>query len=73
MRFSLGFMLAQPSLGLVYGRGERCFGHPGAGGSLGFADPDYRLGFAYVTNRLSSGAFGDPRARRLIDALYKII
>ncbi len=72
IRYSQGFMLPQADFGLGYGEGKRCFGHPGAGGSLGFADPDYRVGFAYVSNRLSSGVFGDRRVTRLVKAFYSV-
>lgn len=64
-RFGLGFWLPideQPLLG------PSSFGHPGAGGSIGFADLDARVGFGYVPNRMGSG-MGDPRRQRLIDAL----
>ena len=46
------------------------FGHPGAGGSLGFADPDARVGFGYVMNRMGPHILLDPRAVALIDAVY---
>ncbi|WP_433930375.1 serine hydrolase domain-containing protein [Sorangium cellulosum] len=68
-RFSLGFML--PSALRPFGRGPRTFGHPGAGGALGFADPDAGLGFGYTPNQtLASGEGGDPRWPALIDAVY---
>jgi CubicO group peptidase (beta-lactamase class C family) len=54
----------------IYGPGQRTFGHSGWGGSCAAADPDQRLSFAYVMNRQSNQLIGDPRARRLIDALY---
>jgi CubicO group peptidase (beta-lactamase class C family) len=44
-RFSLGFMLPQPGMG--HGPNMKAFGHPGAGGSLGFADPVQKVGFGY--------------------------
>ena len=66
-RFGLGFMLAHR--GLPLGSSPRAFGHPGMGGSLGFADPDARLGFGYVTNRMQSGLAGDARGFALIAAL----
>jgi CubicO group peptidase (beta-lactamase class C family) len=47
----------------------RSFGHFGAGGSLGFVDPDAKLGFAYVMN-LSGPRWQNPRNRALIDAVY---
>jgi CubicO group peptidase (beta-lactamase class C family) len=49
MRFGLGFMLNAPELGI--GTSPRAFGHTGAGGAVAFADPDARIGFAYVMNR----------------------
>jgi CubicO group peptidase (beta-lactamase class C family) len=67
-RFSLGFMMSQPGASL--GPNSRSFGHPGAGGSLGYADPDARIGFGYTMNRMQSGILIDSRASRLIDALY---
>src|SRR5690606_27354053 len=49
LRFSHGFMLSQHDRSdCRYGRGQRAFGHPGAGGCIGFGDPDYQLGFGYV-------------------------
>jgi CubicO group peptidase (beta-lactamase class C family) len=56
-----------------YGRGARAFGHPGAGGCIGFADPDYELGFGYVTSRMGQNILIDARAVLLIDAAYKVI
>ena len=50
--------------------GDGSFGHAGAGGSYGFADPEHHLAVGYVMNRMSTGLTGDPRARRLIAACY---
>lgn len=72
LRFSLGFMLSGEREDCRFGRGERGFGHPGAGGCLGFADPDYDIGFGYVTNRMGQGLLIDPRANSLVDAIYRI-
>jgi CubicO group peptidase (beta-lactamase class C family) len=69
-RFGLGFMLP-PTLGAACPPGS--FGHPGAGGSLAFADPEQRLGFAYVPNQMQLGLTGDPRAAALVEALYSAI
>ncbi len=66
MRFGLGFILP-PGLGST---GPRAFGHPGAGGSLGFADPDRELGFGYVMNRMELGPSAPERASALVDAVY---
>jgi CubicO group peptidase (beta-lactamase class C family) len=53
-----------------YGPSARAFGHPGAGGSVAFADPDRRLGFAYVMNLVEPGVMPNARARALVEAAY---
>jgi CubicO group peptidase (beta-lactamase class C family) len=53
-----------------YGPSLRAFGHPGAGGSIAFADPENRVAFAYVMNQMEPGVLPGPKALRLIDALY---
>lgn len=65
--FSLGFM--KPNVGFPFGSASS-FGHPGAGGSLGFADPEARIGYAYVPNRKSTTMGGDPRDVALRRALF---
>jgi CubicO group peptidase (beta-lactamase class C family) len=67
--FSLGF--ARPLNKFRFGSSERAFGHPGAGGSFAFADPDREVGFAYVMNRLGFRLNDDPREKALRDALYR--
>lgn len=66
-RFGVGFMLP-PTLSLAARDGA--FGHPGAGGSLGFADPEAELGFGYVMNQMLLGTTGDPRSCALVEAVY---
>ena len=66
--FGLGFTL-QPMA--APGAGPRVFGHPGAGGSLGFADPDVGLGFGYVTTRMKFDPSGDARSKALVAATYE--
>jgi CubicO group peptidase (beta-lactamase class C family) len=73
VRRSLGFNLAMPGGLTGYGPNPRTFGHGGAGGSLGFADPDARIGFGYAMNRMRVDRDGDPRWLRLIDAVYSAI
>ncbi len=67
-RFGLGFMLTQPMI--PFGPNPRAFGHPGAGGSIAFADPDAGLGFAYVMNQMQTGLGGDARGFALIAEVY---
>jgi hypothetical protein len=50
--------------------GERSYGAPGTGGSLGFADPDAGIGYAYVTSLTGTALAGDPREVALRDAVY---
>jgi CubicO group peptidase (beta-lactamase class C family) len=67
VQFSLGFM--KPCAAWPFGS-ARSFGSPGAGGSLGFADPDAGVGYGYVTSQMGATLTGDPRDRALRDALY---
>ncbi len=65
-RFGLGCMLDQPEIAnATFGLGPQAFGHPGAGGSLGFADPERAVAFGYVTNSLGPYVLMDPRAQQL--------
>ena len=65
-RFGLGCMLDQPGVAnATYGLGPGTFGHPGAGGSVGCADPQRELSFGFVTNTLGPYVLMDPRAQRL--------
>jgi len=72
-RFGPGLMLSQSEGTGRFGPNPRSFGHPGMGGSVGFADPDAHIGFGYVMNRAGGGILIDERPRRLIDALYACI
>ena len=67
IRFGLGYQLASPSMP---GFGPCSFGHTGAGGRLGIADPDYQISFGYLCSRMRNiGPHGDRRWRTLIDAV----
>ncbi len=67
IRFGLGYELASPSMP---GFGPASYGHTGAGGRLGIADPDHGVGIGYICSRMRDiGPGGDPRWLRLIDAV----
>lgn len=70
VRRSLGFILSTAGGRYEWGPNPRTFGHSGAGGSLGFADPDAEIGFGYVMNQMSAGLGADPRWKPMIDAVY---
>jgi CubicO group peptidase (beta-lactamase class C family) len=69
-RFGLGFQLTMPERPL--GPGPRSFGHFGAGGSLGFADPDAHVAFAYAMNQ-GRGGWQHKHVRHLIDLVYEAL
>ena len=70
VHFSLGFMKSSQTW--PFG-GASSFGSPGAGGSLGFADPVSQVGYAYVTSQMGTRLTGDPRDAALRDALYSAL
>lgn len=69
---ALGVLLNTP-VAVYMGPNMRSFGHHGLGGSLGFGDPDARLGFSYCCNQMHAVGDNGPRARRLIDAVYEAL
>jgi len=69
--FSVGFI--KPYNKIPYGGHPHAFGHHGAGGSSGYADPYYGIGYGYVVNRMDSHHFIDPRDQAIRDALYKCL
>ena len=52
-----------------YGPNANAFGHSGAGGALGFADPDAGFGFGYAMNQMQPGIVEQTRAGLLIEAV----
>jgi CubicO group peptidase (beta-lactamase class C family) len=68
IKWGLGFMLVGPELPLS--PNPRAFGHGGWGGSLGFADLDAGVSWAYVMNKMAPGTAGDTRGFALMSALY---
>jgi CubicO group peptidase (beta-lactamase class C family) len=78
-RFAQGFMRSMDNRSRPSGAqetailGERAFGHAGAGGSIGFADPDCGLAFGYSMNRMGAGILLNPRGQSLVDATYRAL
>jgi CubicO group peptidase (beta-lactamase class C family) len=70
IQFGLGFMLRSSLIPLG---GPRSFGHFGAGGSVGWADPDSELAFGYVMNKMDMGLAGDVRTSNLINACLEAV
>lgn len=67
LRRGRGFILNTQA---QYGPNNGAFGHSGAGGSLAFADPQAKIGFAYVMNQMHSNSEEDTRVTSLVEALY---
>jgi CubicO group peptidase (beta-lactamase class C family) len=70
LQFGLGFFVRSTLMELG---GPGSFGHAGAGGSLGWADPDAGFAFGYVMNRMAEAIAGDVRSSSLIDACYDAV
>jgi len=68
--FALGFMRHSDMSPFV---GGRSFGHYGAGGSVGFADPDRRIAGGYVMNKMHFGLAGDPRTAALLSCVDRLV
>jgi CubicO group peptidase (beta-lactamase class C family) len=67
-------MLDQPQVAnATFGLGAKAFGHPGAGGSIGFADPERDVAFGFVTNTLGPYILMDPRVQRLSAVLKECL
>jgi len=70
-RFGLGFMLRQDFM--PFSPSPDAFGHPGAGGSIGIADPDARVGFGYVMNKMHMGLVGGPAAFAVLQRFFALL
>lgn len=73
--FSCGFMRDPQDtegrkLRTNFGPNPSAFGHPGAGGSHAFADPDSGISFAYVMNQMEPGVLPNAKALDLVAACY---
>ena len=73
-RFASGFMKSidngRQGDSAVLGPNPAAFGHAGAGGSIGMADPTARVAIGYVMNQLGAGVLLNARGQGLIDAVY---
>ena len=78
-RFSLGYMKSMDNRKLDNAENcsailsEPAFGHVGAGGSIGFADPQARMSFGYAMNKMGSGIMLNDRGQTLVDAAYRAL
>lgn len=66
-RFGLGFQLTEPARPL--GPNAGAFGHFGAGGSLGYCDPEAGVAFGYIGNGMGP-RWQNPRNKALLEAIY---
>lgn len=53
-----------------YGLSRRAFGHPGAGGSHAFGDPESGLSFCYIMNQMELSPFPKEKCLDMIKAIY---
>lgn len=68
--FGMGFQLDSPARRYLT---SSSFGHDGAGGQCAFADPEHKIGFAFVTSEMRGGELEDDRATSLIGDLRNIL
>ena len=69
--FSAGFMKEAENARRKIFHGSRfSFGHPGAGGSHAFADPENKIAFAYVMNQMEQSLLPNEKSLRLVDEIY---
>jgi CubicO group peptidase (beta-lactamase class C family) len=54
----------------LFGPSSNAFGHPGAGGSHAFVDPENKIGFAYVMNQMAQSVLPNEKSLRVVDAMY---
>lgn len=67
-RWGFGFQLDSEARRYL---NDTCFGHDGAGGQVGFADPTNGIGFGFVTNWMMGPE--DTRATEIISALRAVL
>lgn len=72
--FSAGFMKDSPAAPRrMFGTSATSFGHPGAGGSHAFADPENKIAFAYVMNQMQQSVLPNEKSLRLVNAIYELV
>src|SRR5205809_2097133 len=72
--FSAGFMKdSRDAERRMFGPSATSFGHPGAGGSHAFADPENKIAFAYVMNQMEQSVLPNEKSLRLVDAIYGLL
>jgi len=78
-RFALGYMKSMDNRHLPGTDSASClisdaaFGHVGAGGSFGFADPQCKMSFGYTMNQMGLGLLLNDRGQALVDEAYKAL
>ncbi len=78
-RFGLGFMKSMDNRRRPFGDRDSvvlssaAFGHVGAGGSIGFADPVRGLSFGYAMTKMGPGILLNDRGQALVDATYRAL
>jgi CubicO group peptidase (beta-lactamase class C family) len=68
-RYGHGFFLNEPAMSPM-GDNPRAFGHPGAGGALGFADPENGIAFSYSPSVMCAGGGLGERCTALVASVY---
>ena len=72
--FSAGFMKdSRHAERRMFAPSATSFGHPGAGGSHAFADPENKIAFAYVMNQMEQSVLPNKKSLRLVDAIYDFL
>jgi CubicO group peptidase (beta-lactamase class C family) len=70
--FSAGFMKdARHTARRIFGPSQDAFGHPGAGGSHAFADPENKIAFAYVMNQMEQSLLPNEKSLRIVETIYR--
>ena len=67
---NLTALTGQVSERRIFGKSESSFGHPGAGGSHAFADPENKISFSYVMNQMEQSVLPNEKSLRLVGAIY---